>query len=128
MTDLAFGAARPAAPTRYSPVIRATHWAMAAGFAFLWASGWWMRNRMEHDSVWQKVLYDLHKSVGVTLIALLAIRVAARMLSAIPSLPPTLPASDRRLAHLGHLGLYGLSALALVTGWALTDFGGHGVV
>lgn len=128
MTDLAFGGASVAAPTRYGPVIRAAHWAMAAGFAFLWASGWWMRHGMEHDSPAQEALYDLHKSVGVTMIGLLAIRVAARTLSTLPPLPAALPERERRLAALGHLGLYTLTALALTTGWALTDFGGHGVV
>jgi len=101
---------------------------MALCFAFMWASGSYMRNLMAHDSAAQELLYDLHKSVGVTLLALLVIRVSARLLSRTPALPAALPAWERAAAKLGHLGLYGLIVLALVTGWALTDFGGHGVV
>ena len=128
MTSTMLSAPRTEPATRYSMLLRAIHWSMAAGFAFLWASGWWMRNHMEPDSALQEAVYDLHKSVGVTLFVLLAVRVAARMLTKVPPLPQSFSPSNRRLAHLGHVGLYAVAALALSTGWALTDFGGHGVV
>lgn len=115
------------ADVRYHALVRWTHWLMAVCFVFMWASGYWMRNQMASDSTAQETLYDLHKSGGVTLIALLIVRLCARSLSQVPDLPSTIHQGERRLAKLGHLGLYVLIALGLVTGWALTDFGGHGV-
>ncbi|MGL4238236.1 cytochrome b [Tabrizicola sp.] len=112
---------------RYHVLVRWTHWLMAVCFLFMWASGYWMRNQMPSDSPAQETLYDLHKSVGVTLIALLAIRLCARWLSQVPELPSAIHQSERRLALMGHMGLYVLILFGLVTGWALTDFGGHGV-
>lgn len=113
---------------RYHAVVRWLHWLMAAGFFFMWCSGYYMRNLMPHDSAAQEILYDLHKSVGVTLIALVVIRLYARLASRVPDLPGELPATEKRAAKVGHFGLYALIALAVTTGWALTDFGGHGVV
>jgi cytochrome b561 len=112
---------------RYHVLVRWSHWLMAVCFVFMWASGYWMRNQMASDSAVQEYLYDLHKSVGVTLVALLALRLCAPWLSQVPELPPAIHMGERRLAKAGHLGLYALIGLGLVTGWALTDFGGHGV-
>lgn len=117
-----------AAEARYHAVIRWLHWLMAACFVFMWASGYTMRNLMPHDSPVQEYIYDLHKSVGVTLIVLLVARLSARVLTRLPDLPNRLPAAERRAAKAGHWALYGLIALGVTTGWALTDFGGHGVV
>lgn len=119
---------RKAADARYHAVVRWSHWLMAACFVFMWASGYAMRNLMPDDSPAQEFVYDLHKSVGVTLIALLIARLGTRFLSRVPQLPSALPAIQRRAAKAGHWGIYGLIAAGLTTGWALTDFGGHGVV
>lgn len=113
---------------RYHAFVRWLHWLMAACFVFMWASGYVMRNLMPHDSPAQEYLYDLHKSVGVTVIVLLVARLSARLLTRIPDLPRQTPAAERRAAKAGHRGLYALIALGVTTGWALTDFGGHGVV
>ncbi|NJM35503.1 MAG: cytochrome B [Rhodomicrobium sp.] len=101
---------------------------MAACFLFMWVSGHVMRNWMTHDSPLQETVYDLHKSVGVTLLGLLIIRLFARSLTGAPALPAAIAQTERQAAKLGHYTLYVLIVLGLVTGWALTDFGGHGVV
>ncbi|WP_375551375.1 cytochrome b [Rhodophyticola porphyridii] len=116
------------ANARYHLVIRWLHWLMAACFVFMWVSGYTMRNLMPHDSPTQEYIYDLHKSVGVTLIVLLVARLCARVLTRLPELPNRLPTAERRAAKAGHWTLYVLIALGVTTGWALTDFGGHGVV
>jgi cytochrome b561 len=127
MSDVDHPIRKNLADARYHALVRWTHWLMAVCFVFMWASGYWMRNQMASDSPTQEALYDLHKSVGVTLMALLLIRLCARWLSQVPELPTAIHQGERRLAKVGHLGLYLLIAFGLVTGWALTDFGGHGV-
>lgn len=113
---------------KYNRLVRITHWLMAICFVFAWVSGFTMRNLMTHDSPAQELIYDLHKSVGVTLITLFLARIFARSFSRIPQLPDCIPPGEQRMAKIGHIMIYALSAAALVTGWALTDFGGHGVV
>lgn len=120
--------ALPPDTERYHQVVRVTHWLMALCFLFMWLSGFVMRNLMQHNSPLQEYVYDLHKSVGVTLIPLLALRLSARLLAPVPALPKAVPPVERRAAKLGHLGIYGLIILGLITGWMLTDFGGHGVI
>lgn len=114
-------------PQRYNLIVRVTHWLMALCFLFMWISGYVMRNLMEPDSPLQEYVYDLHKSVGVTLLALVVVRLAVRFVTPRPLLPEKMKPVERRAARFGHAGLYAITVLALTTGWALTDFGGHGV-
>ena len=112
---------------RYALSARVLHWAMAAGFLFMWACGYAMTSLVTDDSPLEELLFDLHISVGVTLLALLVGRAANRLLIPPPPLPQTLSHWERTASHLAHLGLYVLPAAVIAIGWAETDFGGHGV-
>jgi cytochrome b561 len=112
---------------RYHLSIRVLHWLMAVGFLFMWGLGWAMTNVTEDDSPAQKFLFGLHISVGVTLLALLILRIAIRWRVGAPPLPAALPRRDRIGARIGHIGLYALPLLIVTLGWASRDFGGHGV-
>lgn len=76
------------APPHHHRVVRWLHWSMALGFLFLWITGYAMRNLMVPDSPSQEVVYDLHNSIGVTVLALFVLRVAARGITRPPPLPP----------------------------------------
>lgn len=116
--------------SNYHRSLRILHWLMAIGFLLMWASGvfvvnvegvpWWVENDR------QGVLRDLHKSLGLTLLALLVLRAALRVVVGTPSLPTRLSASERRLAHRGHLAIYLLIVLACVTGFAIADLHEYG--
>ena len=99
---------------------------MALGFVFMWGCGYTMTTLVGEDSPLEEFLFDLHISVGVTLLALLVARIAVRVAlpaAAAPGLDPgdwSAPA-----AHLGHAALYALPALVITAGWAETNFGGH---
>ncbi len=112
---------------RYVLTARVLHWLMAAGFAFMWACGYAMTSLVPDDSALQDFLFGIHISTGVTLLALLAIRIAVRRSNSPPPLPDGLAAWEKTASHLGHLGLYLLPAVVILIGWAETDFGGHGV-
>ena len=64
---------------RYHLAARLMHWIMAAGFVFMWGCGYAMTTLVEDDSSLEELLFDLHISVGVTLLALLAARIAILM-------------------------------------------------
>src|SRR3954464_5790389 len=63
-------------------------------------------------------LYQLHKSFGVLVWALVAVAVVWRWLnSRVPTLPPELKPWERAAARRTHRGLYVLSLARLMPGW-----------
>ncbi|MDE0714003.1 MAG: cytochrome b [Gammaproteobacteria bacterium] len=112
---------------KYHLAARLIHWIMAAGFAFMWGCGYIMTTLVEDDSPLEEFLFDLHISVGVTLLALLVLRIAVRLVITPPALPASIRGMERTAAHLGHAALYALPALVIAAGWAETNFGGHAV-
>ena len=91
---------------RYVPAARLLHWLMAAGFVFMWACGYVMTTWAGEDTPLEEFLFDLHISIGVTLAALLVLRIAIRLLYKPPPLPAELTRLERHGAHLGHAALY----------------------
>ena len=112
---------------RYHLAARLAHWIMAAGIAFMWGCGYTMTTLVEDDSPLEEFLFDLHISVGVTLLALLVARIAIRLAYRPPPLPVSIRGVERTAAHLGHAALYALPVLVIAVGWAETNFGGHAV-
>ena len=112
---------------RYHLAARLVHWLMALGFVFMWGCGYAMTTLVEEDSPLEEFLFDLHISVGVTLLALLVVRIAVRLGHPPPPLPDAIRGLERTAAHLGHAALYALPALVIAAGWAETNFGGHAV-
>jgi cytochrome b561 len=68
----------------------------------------------------QDALYDLHRSIGVTIIPLVILRIIYRW--AHPPLPLSdIPAMQRLAAHATHWGLYVLLIMQPFTGWIATS-------
>ena len=120
-------AASPGDDGRYSPAARAIHWIMAAGFAFMWVCGYAMAELAAEGSPLQVLLFGLHVSIGVTLLVLLAARIAVRLARPPPPLPAGIRPAERVGARLGHAALYALPAATIAVGWFEVDAGGHGV-
>ena len=112
---------------RYHLAARLIHWIMALGFVFMWGCGYTMTTLVGEDSPLEEFLFDLHISVGVTLLALLVARIAIRLIHRPPPLPASIRGLERTAAHLGHAALYALPAMVIAAGWAETNFGGHAV-
>jgi cytochrome b561 len=66
------------------------------------------------------VLYDLHKSTGALVLALMAARVGAKLVWPDPAHEPPLPGVERVVAHAAHGALYVLLIAVPVLGWAGT--------
>ncbi|WP_062270997.1 cytochrome b [Endozoicomonas arenosclerae] len=112
---------------QYSLYARLLHWLMAAGFFFMWGSGYYMTRFVEDDSPMEEWLFSLHISTGVTLVVLLIIRIIIRVMTPPPPSVLITSAIEAVGAKLAHWGLYLLPALVLLAGWAEVDLGGHGV-
>ena len=112
---------------KYSLPARLLYWLMAVGFVFMWACGYTMTELVGDDSPLQEFLFDLHISVGVTLLFLLALRIVVRLTNRPPPIPMEISELERVAAHLGHGALYALPVMVMTVGWAETNFGGHTV-
>ncbi|HOZ24664.1 MAG TPA: cytochrome b, partial [Thermomonas sp.] len=66
----------------------------------------------------------LHKSIGITILALVAIRIAWRLHAGAPDPIPGSPRWQERIASLTHLALYGLLLAMPLSGWILNSASG----
>lgn len=63
------------------------------------------------------VLYDLHKSTGVLVMALMAVRIGAKLVWPAPAYSPRLPLLERVASAAAHAALYVLLVTTPVLGW-----------
>lgn len=123
---------RTQTPARWPAVIVLLHWEMAAALAAMLAGGLAMTRAAEHAvttgdfsaTVTGLPLFDayqLHKSVGVTLFALVLLRLALRLALPSPSLPEHMRAPELLVARGAHVLLYALMLGLPITGWLLAS-------
>ncbi|MBT3071913.1 YceI family protein [Rhodomicrobium sp. Az07] len=101
----------------YAAGMKVLHWVLAALIIFMLYLGWTMggiENLVERIQA-----YNLHKSLGITILALMVLRVLWRAVTPTPPEPATMSGMEKLGAALGHLALYGLIFLIAVSGWAL---------
>ncbi|MEQ1602928.1 MAG: cytochrome b [Methylophilaceae bacterium] len=72
--------------------------------------------------------FNLHKSIGVTLLALIALRVLWRITHRPPALLVSLTAFERKLSHATHHLLYVLMVAVPVAGFLTSLYGKYGVL
>src|SRR6185437_5511496 len=68
-----------------------------------------------------------HKSIGITILGLAALRLLWRWLNPTPPLPSNLRPHERFLAHFTHAGLYVLLFAMPLTGWIMSSARGFPV-
>lgn len=102
-------------------VARFLHWAMVALFATTIPLGLYMTglplgmNKLK--------LYALHKSIGLTLLGLAALRLAWRLADRRPEVPP-MAVWQQRAAVVSHALLYALMVAVPITGWLFNSAAG----
>jgi cytochrome b561 len=116
----------PSSSDRYDRVAVALHWVIAALVIGQFALGWWMQGIAKQPPGPRADAFNLHKSIGLTILALMAVRVLWRTGHRPPPLPP-LPAWQRRTAQLTHFGLYLLLILQPLTGYLGSVYSGYPV-
>jgi cytochrome b561 len=108
------------APARYTAVAIVLHWLIALGIVCQLALGLLMTQVALKQMTLFK-LYQLHKSVGITVLLLVLLRVLWRLGHRPPPLPASLPAIERRAAHGTHWALYLFMLGVPLTGWAMVS-------
>ncbi len=88
---------------RYGPVAIALHWAIALLILVNWPLGYFgeaIEQRFGESLVW------LHKSIGLTVLALSLVRLAWRLGHPPPPLPADMPDALKAAARLNHAAFY----------------------
>ncbi|MEK6806322.1 MAG: cytochrome b/b6 domain-containing protein [Pseudomonadota bacterium] len=108
---------------RYTAVAIALHWAIAAAIIGNFALGWWMHEAIEVAETQARAItaFQLHKSLGLTVLALSLLRLAWRWMNPPPALPAGMAAWERSVAQATHVIFYGLMIGVPLTGWLLVS-------
>jgi cytochrome b561 len=110
-------------PERWGAVSQLFHWTCAALIVALGAIGLYMT---ELTSPVSKIrIYALHKSLGITMLALVVLRLLWRWTHAVPG---AIPGTSRRLklaADGMHGALYALMIAMPITGWLINSSAGY---
>jgi cytochrome b561 len=105
---------------RYTLVAITLHWVMALGIAVLAVMGLAMTHlKLEPMQMFQ--LYQLHKSVGITVLLAAFLRLVWRLSHRPPELPEAMPVAEKMAAAGGRLLLYVFLFALPLTGWALVS-------
>ncbi|MBN8608154.1 MAG: YceI family protein [Caulobacterales bacterium] len=110
---------------RYSAVAIVLHWAIAFAILLMIPLGWWMGDMAEDGVVSDGIFraYQLHKSIGLTVLALSLVRLAWRLLNPPPPLPAHMPGWERFIAKAIHWAFYALMIGLPLTGWLYVSAG-----
>ncbi len=134
--------------TRYTKTAIILHWLIAFFIFGMFALGWFMADlpkdapkEMAHNLfdlgiyTWQTAeavsprnfYFNLHKSLGVTILALIALRVLWRVTHRPPAMLTSYKAWERKLANGTHHLLYTLMVAVPLTGLIMAMYGKYGV-
>lgn len=105
-------------PERYGSVAQALHWVVVLLLIGQVAVG-----KIAHempDGFDKLVLLARHKSVGITILALAALRLAWRLVDRPPA-PPPMPRWQFVASRATHWGLYALLFAMPLTGWMMSS-------
>ncbi len=100
---------------RWGGLAKAFHWTIMLLILAQAVIGLTMVNLPRRPSVF--AVYDLHKSIGLTILALAILRLAWRAVDRRPADVPGMPSWQRRSAHATHVLLYVLIFAVPLSGW-----------
>lgn len=98
------------------------HWLIVAGILIQAAIGLIMVELPKRPNI--QPVYDLHKSIGLTILALAILRVLWRLFDGRPENPPGMGALEILVARAGHGLLYVLLFALPISGWLLDSASG----
>ena len=126
MSVTAFPSGRMSVLRRYTLTAQALHWVVAVLMFVAIPLAWVMVN-MPREASSRELLYTLHKSVGLTVLALVAVRLAWRAANPAPPLPERMARWERGAAFASHWLLYLILVGMPVSGYLLSAAGGNSV-
>jgi cytochrome b561 len=111
-------------PGRYTALSRVLHWLTAALVFCALFIGFVMVNSISEYAT----LIMIHRTLGVTILVVVLVRVVNRLTHRAPALPATVGALERKIVVLSEVSLYALLLLQPLIGWAMVSAAGGPVV
>lgn len=105
--------------TRYTTVAIVIHWLIAAAIIFQIILGWRAGDGPKGQTTF--ALYQLHKSIGITILLLSLFRLAWKLTHKSPPPPVGQPNWERIASHVVHWGFYGIMIGLPLTGWIIVS-------
>lgn len=112
--------------SRYTHTAVLLHWGIAALIVGTLGLGLYMVDLPLSPN--KLKFYAWHKWAGMSLFALVIVRLIWRLTHPAPALPPSMGSASRFLAHAGHAALYGLMVAIPLSGWLMSSAQGFSVV
>lgn len=110
---------------QYGSVAKFLHWGMFLLIAALILVGSFMEDVEPMTLKFQ--VYGLHKSLGISVLILVAVRLFWKITNTGPSLPAHMKPIEKLMAHAGHAALYLLLIAMPVSGWMMSSAAGFPV-
>jgi cytochrome b561 len=107
---------------RWGTLARFLHWLIAFLILGLFVVGLIMED-LPGDS--RKLVYALHKSFGLFVLALVLLRILWRLTNRAPAEIESIPLHMKLAAKAGHLGLYALMIAVPLSGWIMHSLSGY---
>lgn len=104
---------------RYSQAAVVLHWVIAAAILFMIIIGWRMGDEPKGPALF--ALFQLHKSVGISILLLTLVRIGWRLANPPPPYAEPLGVWEGRLSRWVHLGFYAALIIMPMSGWALVS-------
>lgn len=111
---------------RYTSVASYLHWLIATAIIVLLISGWSLYFELWNSKTLIFQLFQWHKSIGITVLLLVLLRVVWRFTHTPPALPTQLIA-QHSVIKKGHFLLYVLMLLMPLSGWVLVSTSPQGI-
>lgn len=117
------------ADNRYSSVAMMLHWLIAVAVLAMCATGVWMVDAIDVKETRADAfaVYQWHKSLGLTILVLMVLRIIWRLTHRPPDLPAGMKTLERLAAHTTHLGFYLLLLVIPLLGWAMVSASVYGL-
>lgn len=104
---------------QWGTVAKTFHWVIAVWILGMFVLGWTMVNwPMSPTKI---KLFVWHKSMGLTILSLVLLRLTWRMLNVAPNLPDTMSLWEQRAAKLIHILLYVVMIMMPLSGWVINS-------
>jgi cytochrome b561 len=102
----------------YTRVAIALHWIIGIAIMLMLAFGFFME---DVPSDMKPLIYQTHKSIGLTILVLSFVRLFWRLTHKVPSLPEGMKTWEILASKITHYGFYILMIIIPMSGWALVS-------
>lgn len=103
-------------PQRFGPIAIFLHWTVAIVLIGVVTLGLYLEDLDNGET--KDFILSTHKSIGLTIFAVMCVRLVWRLTHPAPPLPPTMSKIQRLLASVTHFALYAIAFAMPLTGYA----------